>query len=78
MNSKTWKRIGVGSGRHEILLLLLLRNPDLTLLRRFSHTIMTIFPGMILAFLHLAIGPDRADLPQNFAFFEPVRPPRAI
>jgi glycerophosphoryl diester phosphodiesterase len=39
---------------------------------------MTIVPGILLAFMLLPVGLDRPAGPRNFAFFEPVRPPRAL
>jgi glycerophosphoryl diester phosphodiesterase len=39
---------------------------------------MTVFPGVLLAFLLLPGGADRGTAPSSFAFFEPVSPPRAL
>jgi glycerophosphoryl diester phosphodiesterase len=50
----------------------------LTLLRRSSTKTVTMFRGMLLAFLLLAGGAEGGSAPHGFDFFEPVRPPRAI
>jgi glycerophosphoryl diester phosphodiesterase len=39
---------------------------------------MTVFPGLLLAFLLMPGGSDRGPVSQSLAFFEPVRPARSL